>query len=95
MDTYMPQPINTSRIKLSSDLLELTETLAEHAHDTWATLRIQEGWTWGPERDDLTKTHPDLVPYGELSESEKEYDRRAAMETLKAIIALGYYTQRA
>lgn len=90
MATYIPRPIDTSRVKLSSDLLELTETLAEHAHDTWAELRIQEGWTWGPKREDLTKTHPDLVPYGELSQSEKEYDRRAAMETLRAIIARGW-----
>lgn len=90
MKTYKPKPIDTASIKLSENLLSLTEHLAENAHDHWAKLRMEEGWRWGPKRDDATKQHPDLVPYGELSESEKEYDRNSAMETLKAILALGY-----
>ena len=95
MKTYKPQPIDTSSAELSRDLLQLTEKLAENAHDNWANLRIEEGWTWGKERDDANKKHPDLVPYSKLLESEREYDRRAAMETLKAIIALGYTIERA
>ncbi|MEN8131732.1 MAG: RyR domain-containing protein [Pseudomonadota bacterium] len=90
MKTYEPKPIDTSSIEPSEDLLRLTEQLAENAHDHWAKLRMEEGWRWGTNRDDTAKEHPDLVPYGQLSESEKEYDRRSAMETLKAIIALGY-----
>lgn len=88
--TYKPQPIDTSGVTLPEELLKLTERLAENAHDNWARQRIAEGWTYGPRRDDNAKEHPDLVPYRELPESEKEYDRRAAMETLKAILALGY-----
>lgn len=88
--TYHPKPIDTSAVTLSDDLLALTERLAEHAHDVWAARRMAEGWTYGPKRDDAAKRHPDLVPYADLPESEKEYDRRAAMETLKAIVALGY-----
>src|SRR5690349_18015984 len=87
---YKPSPIDTSGVVLPADLVELTERLAEHTHDVWAAQRATEGWTWGPERDDARKLHPDLVPYSELSESEKEYDRRTALETLKAIVALGY-----
>jgi hypothetical protein len=70
--------------------MALTERLAEHSHDVWAQQRMADGWTYGPKRDDATKKHPDLIPYAELPEPEKEYDRKAAMETLKAIIALGY-----
>jgi len=95
MSIYKPQPIDTNAIELSDDLLELREKLAENAHDNWAKLRLAEGWSWGSERDDEAKKHPDLVPYGKLSESEKEYDRNAAMETLKAIIVLGYKIERA
>ena len=94
MSTYNPRRIDTSSIELSGDLLELTEKLAENAHDNWAQLRIAEGWTWGAQRDDRAKKHPDLVPYDKLPESEKEYDRNAVMETLKAILALGYKFQR-
>ena len=90
MNRYLPRPIDTSSVQLSKDLLALTEQLAENAHDNWAMLRMSGGWTWGERRDDDTKKHPDLIPYGDLSDSEKEYDRKAAMETLKAIIDLGY-----
>lgn len=95
MNRYLPTPIDTSSVQLSDDLLELTEHLAENAHDNWAMLRVNQGWTWGSKRDDDAKKHPDLIPYGELPDSEKEYDRKSAMETLKAIIALGYKIKRA
>lgn len=94
MATYEPRPIDTSKVELPEELLQLTEQLAENAHDNWARRRLSEGWTWGPVRDDAAKKHPDLVPYGDLPESEKHYDRDTAMETLKAIIALGYRIQR-
>ena len=92
---YRPQPIDTSRIALPPDLLALTERLAENAHDTWARRRMAEGWTYGPTRDDAAKKHPDLVPYRDLPEAEKEYDRGTALETLKAIVALGYRIEKA
>ena len=56
----------------------------------WANGRVAEGWTYGPERNDRLKTHPGLVPYRELSEAEKEYDRATAREVLKAILTMGY-----
>ena len=88
--SYVPGPLDTSRVALSADILELTELLARNAHEVWAQARISEGWRSGRQRNDATKEHPCLIPYEELPESEKEYDRKAAMETLKAIIALGY-----
>ena len=92
--SYEPIPIDTSDIKLSEDLLALTERLAENAHDNWAKQRLADGWTYGSQRDDAAKTHPDLVPYSDLPESEKEYDRKTAMETLKAMVELGYDIKR-
>ncbi len=88
--TYKPQPIDTSHIELPQDLIELTEELAKSTHDNWAVGRLAEGWTYGPARDDSKKEHPTLVPYEDLPESEKEYDRTTAMQTLKAVLALGY-----
>jgi len=87
---YEPKPIDTSGAHLSQEIRNLTELLARNAHDLWAQLRLAQGWTYGPQRDDGAKKHPCLVPYEELPESEKEHDRRAAMDTLRAIIALGY-----
>jgi len=91
--SYQPKPIDTSQIRLSPELLQLTERLAENAHELWAQQRIKEGWTWGPTRDDAAKKHPCLVPYAQLPESEKEYDRIASVGVLKAISALGYTIQ--
>lgn len=91
---YQPKPIDTSGIQLPDDLSGLMEMLAENAHDNWAVKRINEGWTFGPKRDDAAKKHPDLVPYKDLSESEKEYDREMAIETIKVILASGYRIQK-
>ena len=87
---YTPEPIDTSKITLPEELLELTEKIAENVHENWAVGRISEGWSYGEKRDDAQKKTPCLVPYHKLSVSEKEYDRRTALETLKLIVALGY-----
>ena len=89
MVPYVPAPINTSGVALPAALEGLLERLAENAHDVWAAERMKQGWTYGPTRDDIAKRHPCLVPYSQLPESEKEYDRQAAAETLKAILKLG------
>lgn len=91
---YVPRPLDTDAHALPEELLELTERLAEHTHDLWAAQRLSEGWTFGPARDDANRKHPCLVPYAELPESEKEYDRRTALGTLKAVLALGYTVRR-
>jgi RyR domain len=87
---YQPKPIDTSNVILPQALEDLTELLAENAHEHWARQRMLEGWRCGPTRDDAKKEHPCLVPYDQLPESEKVYDRMSAMETIKAILALGY-----
>jgi len=92
--SYQPQPIDTSGVTLTAEILDLTEQLAENAHDIWARQRLGEGWTLGPERNDQRKETPCLVAYNELPDSEKEYDRNTAMETLKAIVALGYRIEK-
>ena len=91
---YTPNPINTDDITLSEDLLALTEQIATNVHDVWAAGRIKEGWTYGEIKNTEEKTTPCLVPYDELPESEKEYDRNTAIETLKLIIKLGYKITR-
>jgi class 3 adenylate cyclase len=87
---YNPKPIDTSQIRLNAELTELTERLAKNVHDTWARDRLAEGWRFGPFRNDVSKEHPNLVPYDHLPEFEREYDRRTALETLRMVLALGY-----
>ena len=94
-NNYYPKPIDTSAVEIEEELLRLTEVLARHAHDVWARQRLKDGWTYGPTRCDERRTHPCLVPYEELPESEKEYDRNAALETIRVVIATGYRIARA
>jgi RyR domain len=86
---YEPSPIDTSAVNLSDGLTQLLELLARNNHDLWARRRMQEGWRYGTQRDDLKKETPLLVPYEDLPENEREYDRDNARETLKVILALG------
>jgi hypothetical protein len=92
--TYVPETVDTSHVTLGPDLQELVERLAQNNHDHWARKRIEEGWRYGPERNDRLKSNPDLVPYAQLPESEKEYDRRTVVEAIKATIALGYEVKK-
>jgi len=87
---YKPKPIDTSNITLDEELLNLRELIAKNVHDVWAAGRIKEGWIYGEVKDPNKKTTPLLIPYEDLPESEKEYDRNTAYETLKVIIKLGY-----
>ena len=91
---YVPRPKDTSGIELDEELVRLTELIAENVHEVWAKGRIEEGWVYGEERNTEKKTTPCLVPYSELPESEKEYDRRTAMETIKLIVSLGYRIEK-
>ncbi len=92
--TYQPHPIDTSHVELSPEILALTEQLARNVHDHYVSQRLASGWTYGPQRDDEAMQNPTLVPYDDLPEPEKAYDRRTAMETVKAIVALGYRIEK-
>lgn len=90
MKNYLPKPIDVSDVILDLDLTELREAIAENAHEIWAVDRQAEGWTYGPKRDQDRKETPCMVPYSQLPEKEKEYDRKMAMKTLKLVRKMGY-----
>ena len=87
---YDPKPVDTSIVKLPEAVNSLLEKLSKNAHENWAKQRMIDGWKYGPRRDDQKREHPCLVPYEQLPESEKEYDRKTAIESIKTIIAYGY-----
>lgn len=88
--TYTPQPVDTSDVTLPEELEMLVEQMSKNVHDVWAETRIAQGWTYGEQRNDDKKLHPCLVPYEELPDSEKEYDRNTSIGTLKLILKLGF-----
>ena len=91
---YTPKPIKTEDVTLDPDLLALSEQIAKNTHEVWAAGRIADGWSYGAVRDDAQKKHPCLIPYEELSEEEKDYDRATSLEALKLAVKLGYIIKR-
>ena len=89
-NNYLQHPVDTSDVSLPAELENLVEQVAKNVQDVWASSRISQGWTWGPKRNDELKTHPSLIPYEELSEEEKQYDRDTAVGTLKLVMKLGF-----
>ena len=89
-NNYVAQPMDTSDIQLPDELNVLIEQMAKNVHEVWAESRIAQGWSYGEERNDTLKHHPCLVPYEELPEVEKAYDRDTALGTLKLISKLGF-----
>ena len=94
MKKYVPSPVDTKSIELPTDLKELIEEMAKNVHEVWAQNRINQGWSFGEVRNDELKQHPCLIPYEDLSEEEKLYDRETSTETLKLILKLGFNINR-
>jgi len=69
---------------------EVIENLAICVHNRWMTGRLTDGWKYGHERNDEKKEHPSLIPYEELSEEEKEYDRQTAKTVINYLLNNGY-----
>ena len=92
--TYHPKFLDLKHVELPNGYDELREAIAENAHDRWALERQSEGWTFGPKRDDSKLETPDMVPYEQLPESEKQYDRLMAEDTLRLLTALGYRIEK-
>lgn len=90
MKEYVPDPADTMGVKLPDELMPLIEVMAKNVHEVWSQNRINDGWTYGPVRDDARKQHPCLIPYEELPEREKDYDRATSQETLKLILKSGF-----
>lgn len=89
-DDYIPRPIGTEDVALPEELALLAEKIAKNVHEVWAKGRMKDGWSYGVQRDDVEKRHPCLVSYEDLTETEKEYDRKTSQETLKLIMKLGF-----
>ena len=91
---YQPQPFDDSNFPLPEELEPLKEELSKNVHEVWAAGRRSAGWKYGPVRDEQKKEHPCLVPYEQLSEEEKDFDRATALSTLRFILSKGYHLSR-
>lgn len=91
---YRPAPVDLSDVRLPEELTALTEVIAANTHEVWSQKRMEEGWTYGPGRNDALRKHPNLLPYPLLPEEDKEYDRATAMNAVKLLVKLGYKIEK-
>ncbi|WP_225623922.1 RyR domain-containing protein [Rhodococcus rhodochrous] len=52
----------------------LSGATPEQLHAEWCRVKHEDGWTWGPEKNPLDKTHPCLVPYADLPPEQRLKD---------------------
>ena len=88
-EEYVPKPIDLSDVELSERILRYAEIVAKNVHEVWAQNRIADGWRYGERLDEDKRTHPCLVAYEDLPESEKRYDRDTALNTIRLLVKLG------
>jgi hypothetical protein len=57
-------------------------------HEDWVRSKISKGWKYGPIKDETLKTHPSLIPFSQLSQTEKNKDAIliAIVQSLKNVL---------
>ena len=70
------------------------ELLAEMEHERWSGERVSQGWTLGPDRDDTARRTPYLVPYADLPEAIKDYDRTPVRDIPRLLAGIGFRVVR-
>src|SRR5262245_62236712 len=81
----MPEPSS-----LPPELEAAVERLAERVHDAWIENSRADGWRYAERRDDQRRETPQLVPYRNLDEADRELDRLSVRGTLQGLRELGY-----
>lgn len=61
------------------------ERSPSESHESWMKQKVEDGWVYGDYKDPKKKTHPCILPYEELPESQrvKDYLFKAVVDSLK------------
>lgn len=84
--------LDIPRLHLEHGRLEPFDELVELEHKRWNAERRWSGWRYsgkprreGGSKNTATRHHPDLVPFGDLSEESKTFDRKS-IEVLQQLL---------
>lgn len=69
---------------------EQLERMAQLEHASWSAHLTEHGWRYGDPRDDSRKRHPDLLPWGELSDEARRKTVAGVRSALELLAMLGY-----
>ena len=77
----------TAASPVSADQLD---EMARREHKSWLEHLKRHGWTWAEQRDRTSKKHPDLQPWGQLTDQAREKTRKLVTDSLALLETLGY-----
>jgi len=68
-------------------IVENPEQTPEQSHEAWMLKKQQDGWRYGPIKDEKLMTHPAMVPYSDLSVEARAKDYIFS-EIVKELLAI-------
>lgn len=84
-DPAAPEPADD----VVSILRQHLELLAEEEHDGWMDHKLRNDWQPGP-RDDKNRRHDGLIPYRELPDPVKQFDRNSVEKFPQLVTSAGF-----
>jgi hypothetical protein len=69
---------------------EEVDQMARLEHDLWRQTKLANGWQFGQQKNEKKRTHPDLVEWEQLPESEREKNRAMVRQLPKLLAQIGY-----
>ncbi len=87
-------PVKGHKPKLVTFTNSEVELMAEMEHGRWVAERLSDGWVWGKERDMIQKISPYLVPWSQLPEEARAWDRDAVRKIPELLAKVGLEIRR-
>uniref|UniRef100_A0A8C3ASD1 Ryanodine receptor 2 n=1 Tax=Cyclopterus lumpus TaxID=8103 RepID=A0A8C3ASD1_CYCLU len=91
---FTPQPADTTNVTVPEKLDYFITRYAEHNHEKWCIEKFSNGWSYGEQTCEISKSHSLLKPYKGLSEKDKEAYCWPVRESLKTMVSWGWSTDR-
>ncbi|KAG1972845.1 ryanodine receptor [Pimephales promelas] len=89
--TFTPIPVDSSQVEYPPQLEQIKERLAENLHELWLIDKIEQGWNYGPVKDESKKIHSCLVEFSTLPDQERIHKLQSSEEILRTLLAFGVH----
>jgi len=88
--TYNEQKGNSTKNRDDQDTIK-ADLAAEMEHNRWMGERLAKNWRYGPHKSNFHNERPTFVPWKELTEDERFYDRQQVPRVILAQRETGLY----